>query len=69
MACGDKDILRDDCIRFLQKLVKLNHNVKLILYRELTHGYLNLDLPMTFRATYKCGYDCVLFIRQILENE
>ncbi|KAL4445039.1 hypothetical protein ABPG74_018767 [Tetrahymena malaccensis] len=69
MACGDKDLLKDDCIRFLQKLIKLNHNVKLLLYRELTHGYLNLDLPMTLPATKKCGYDCVLFAKQLLSGE
>lgn len=69
MACGDKDLLRDDCLRFLKRLLKLNHNTKLILYRELTHGYLNLDMPMTLPATYKCGYDCVLFMRQLLSGE
>lgn len=62
MACGDKDILRDDCLRFLHRLVKVRHNIKMILYKELVHGYLNLDLPMVLPATYKCGYDCGLFI-------
>jgi hormone-sensitive lipase len=46
MGCGDKDVLRDDCFRFLLKLLKVEHNVKMIIYNELSHGYLNLDMPI-----------------------
>ena len=62
MGVGDKDVLRDDCLRFLCSLLKANVNAKMIIYKELSHGYLNLDMPMVLPATYKCGFDCGLFI-------
>ncbi|EGR30465.1 hypothetical protein IMG5_131490 [Ichthyophthirius multifiliis] len=69
IGCGDNDILRDDCFRFFNKLVQENCNAKMIIYNDLSHGYLNLDMPLVLPDTYKCGYDCGLFIQQILEGE
>lgn len=43
---GSSDPLRDDAILFLNRLVKLNKNVKLTELKYFPHGFLNYDYPL-----------------------
>ena len=43
---GDKDPLHDECWRLMDRLRKLEKNVKLTVYKGLHHGYLNMATPV-----------------------
>ena len=43
LIAGGGDPLHDDCIRFLQKMLKIGKNIKMKSYVGLTHGFLNYD--------------------------
>lgn len=45
MQVGTFDPLHDDCFRLLERMVGLNKDVKMTVYNNLPHGFLNLDVP------------------------
>lgn len=46
IMAGTKDPLRDMSFGFLQKLVKLHRDVKLVEYEHFPHGFLNYGIPV-----------------------
>lgn len=46
MTCGEMDPLRDECSKFLLRLLKLNKEARLIIYKQLSHGYMNYEVPI-----------------------
>lgn len=49
---GEEDLLKDDCIRFLNKLILNGHqDCFLVIYKALRHGYLNFDIPFVLPET------------------
>ena len=43
---GTSDPLRDDSIYFMEKLLKLNKDIKMIEFKYFPHGFLNYDIKM-----------------------
>ena len=49
---GTKDPLRDMSFGFLQKLVKLKCDIKMIEYEYFPHGFLNFGVPVVGNTVY-----------------
>lgn len=50
IVVGSKDPLRDDSLRFADKLLKLKKDVKLFEFEYFPHGFLNYDIPILFKG-------------------
>ena len=66
MACGDKDIVRDDCLELYQKVCNVNGNIKLKLIQGMKHGYLNLDCKLGIKDAQYCVQDSINMIEELL---
>ena len=42
---GAMDSLTGDCLKFVNKMVKLKKDIKMYLYNGLSHGFLNFEVP------------------------
>lgn len=52
LMIGEKDPLNDDCWRFLEKMARLNKDIKMYVYRHLPHAFLSYD--------HVVGYDIII---------
>ncbi|CAD8063897.1 unnamed protein product [Paramecium primaurelia] len=46
IICGAKDSLTGDTIRFVNKMRKLHHDIKLDIFNCLSHGFMNFEVPI-----------------------
>ncbi|CAD8175394.1 unnamed protein product [Paramecium octaurelia] len=46
IICGAKDSLTGDTIRFVNKMRKLHHDIKMDIFNCLSHGFMNFEVPM-----------------------
>ncbi|EAR88616.3 hypothetical protein TTHERM_00185900 (macronuclear) [Tetrahymena thermophila SB210] len=63
---GTNDPLHDECWRFLQKLENLNKDVKMVVYDQMPHGFLNYDAPSGMKEAKQCVQDAADFLKELL---
>jgi len=65
---GTKDPLHDECWRLLYKLRKLNKDAKMVVYREMPHGFLGYDLPQGMSEARTCIVDAAKIIQELMQK-
>jgi len=63
---GDRDPFHDDCWRFVDRLKKLNKDVQMTVYQELSHGFLGYAFPGAVSEAKKCISDAALMLLELL---
>ncbi|KAL4469424.1 hypothetical protein ABPG74_004677 [Tetrahymena malaccensis] len=63
---GTSDPLHDECWRFVQKLENLNKDVKMVVYDQMPHGFLNYDAPSGMKEAKQCVQDAADFLKELL---
>jgi len=66
---GDRDPLHDDSWRLVDKLRKLERDVLMIVYREMTHGFLGFDVPMGMTETHVCVEEAANLMKELFERD
>lgn len=64
---GESDCMKDQSFKFINRLIKLDKNVRMVMYKELTHGFLNYDVPLAIRQVSKCIEEGSLMLREMLD--
>lgn len=68
MMVGEKDPLHDDCWRLVDRLKKLNKDIKMTVYKDLSHGFLGYDMPGGIRMAKVCIQEAADMIKELLEK-
>ena len=69
MICGEYDGLKDECIRFLHRLYKINRkNDQLVIYRHFSHGFLNFNNYFAMPIVRQSVIDSAMMIKDLFEN-
>lgn len=66
---GEKDPLHDDCWRLVDRLKKLNKDVKMTVYRDLAHGFLGYDIPGGLPMTRTCILEAGDMLKELFNKE
>ncbi|EAR83697.2 hypothetical protein TTHERM_00827140 (macronuclear) [Tetrahymena thermophila SB210] len=68
LQIGNKDPLHDESYRFLHKLINNGKDVKMIVYLDMPHGYLNYDAPGGMKYAKKCVDDAANALEEFLKK-
>jgi len=69
MMSGTKDPLHDDCWRLLYRLRVLEKEARMIVYKGMSHGFLNYDVPEGMKEAKICIEDAAKFIKELFDYE
>jgi len=69
MMVGDRDPFHDDCWRFVDKLKKLDRDVSMVVYKDMTHGFLGYAFPGGMNIAKKCVRDSIEMLKELLTRK
>lgn len=69
LMVGERDPFHDDCLRFVDKLKRLERDVSMIIYKDMTHGFLGYAFPGGMNIAKKCVKDSIEMLKELLTRK
>jgi len=67
MAVGTNDPVHDECWRMLHRLVSLDKDVKLHVWKDMIHGILNFDMFLGMPVALDCVKDGCELLKELIK--